>query len=109
LPILGRLDRGGFGSLSKGRPAFAEAASRRQAEVALPIQITWFLSRVALTPTLSPAFAEAASRRQAPGEREIIRVFSTELRLKNGMEFVMNKNPVSFLVNAEEGNDDSFF
>jgi len=30
-------------------------------------------------------------------------------RLKNGMEFVMNKNPVSFLVNAEEGNDDSFF
>jgi hypothetical protein len=75
LPILGRLDRGGFGSLSKGRPAFAEAASRRQ----------------------------------APGEREIIRVFSTELRLKNGMEFVMNKNPVSFLVNAEEGNDDSFF
>jgi hypothetical protein len=29
--------------------------------------------------------------------------------LKNGMEFVMNKNPVPFLVNAEEGNDDSLF
>jgi len=25
------------------------------------------------------------------------------------MEFVMNKNPVTFLVNAEEGNDDSLF
>jgi hypothetical protein len=30
-------------------------------------------------------------------------------RLKNGIEFVMNKNPVLFLVNSEEGNDDSFF
>jgi hypothetical protein len=30
-----------------------------------------------LTPTLSPAFAEAASHRQAPGEREIIELFST--------------------------------
>jgi hypothetical protein len=27
-----------------------------------------------------------------------------KLRLKNGIEFVMNKNPVSFLINAEEGN-----
>jgi hypothetical protein len=29
--------------------------------------------------------------------------------LKNGIEFVMNKNPASFLFNAEEGRDDSFF
>jgi len=47
--------------------------------------------------------------RQAPEEREIIGVFSLSFRLKNGIEFVMNKNPVSFLVNGEEGKDDSFF
>jgi hypothetical protein len=35
--------------------------------------------------------------------------FFAKFRLKNGIEFVMNKNPISFLVNAKEGNDDSFF
>jgi hypothetical protein len=32
-----------------------------------------------------------------------------KFRLKNRVEFVMNKNPVSFLVNPEEESDDSFF
>jgi len=35
---------------------------------------------VPLTPPLSPAFAEAATRRQAPGEREIIELFSKQRR-----------------------------
>jgi hypothetical protein len=49
--LIAELDRVGeaLASLSKGRPAFAEAASRRQAKVA-PAHLSYLLSAISYQP-----------------------------------------------------------